>query len=230
VPTSPTVATGAREGRKPSPQPVAHHERPAITSGVVSSVSTVDREIAITIDDGGDPAVCMAMADTLLQSGVPATFFPIGRQVEQAPAVWARIARHFPIGNHTAFHGVLTRLDADRVEKQIMADERMVRQATGRPPIRVLRPPGGVWDARVQRIAQGLGYDLLLLWDVSAADTAPNSRPEGMLQRALQGGPGSVLLMHCNRAVSQQLLPGIIEGYRARGFRFVTIPQLLGGE
>jgi peptidoglycan/xylan/chitin deacetylase (PgdA/CDA1 family) len=36
--------------------------------------------------------------------------------------------------------------------------------------------------------------------------------------------------MHCNRAVSQQLLPGIIEGYRARGFRFVTIPQLLGGE
>jgi peptidoglycan-N-acetylglucosamine deacetylase len=211
-------ATGARAGRR------------AITSGVVSSVMTKDKEIAITIDDGGDPAGCSAMADRLVQEHVAATFFPIGRYVERSPDVWARIARHFPIGNHTAFHAVLTRLDDLHIRKQILADERFIRQATGKPPIHVLRPPGGMWDERVQGIAAGLGYRVLALWDVTAADTASHSRPQGMLGRALGGGPGSILLMHCNDPVSGWLLPRIIQGYRDRGYRFVTIPELLSGE
>lgn len=188
---------------------------------------TREKVIAITIDDGGDPAICSWMADLLLDEGVAATFFPIGRYVEQSPATWARIARHFPIGNHTAFHAILTRLDDEHIRKQIATDERFVRQATGRPPIAALRPPGGMWDARIARIAADLGYRVLAMWDVSAADTAPNSRPEGMLRRALGGGPGSILLMHCNHPVGKWLLPRIIEGYRERGYDFVTIPELL---
>jgi peptidoglycan/xylan/chitin deacetylase (PgdA/CDA1 family) len=217
--TSPVGRSVGRAGR-----------RRRITRGVVSSVRTRDKEIAITIDDGGDPAVCSAMADMLIRKRVAATFFPIGRYVERSPRVWARIARHFPIGNHTAFHAVLTRLDDERIRKQILTDERFVRQATGKPPIHVLRPPGGIWDERVQRIAAKLGYRVLLLWDVSDADTAPNSRPQGMLHRALGGGPGSILLMHCNRPVSKWLLPRIIKGYRDRGYRFVTIPEMLAGK
>jgi peptidoglycan/xylan/chitin deacetylase (PgdA/CDA1 family) len=226
---SPSPSVNFAPSPSPRPTTIAHHPRPAITRGVISRVPTQDREIAITIDDGGDPAVCAAMAGMLLRSGVPATFFPIGREVARSPAVWARIAQHFPIGNHTAFHAILTKLDAGRIERQILTDERLVQRAIGRPPIHVLRPPGGAWDMRVQRVADAIGYHVLLLWDVSDADTALHSRPAGMLRAALRGGPGSVLLMHCNRPVSQQLLPRIIAGYRARGFRFVTIPQLLSG-
>jgi len=235
LPPIPTPGAAASPSMRPSPSPrptptpTTHHPRAAITRGAIYSVATPDREIAITIDDGGDPAVCAAMADTLVRQGVKATFFPIGRLVAGSPAVWARIAQHFPIGNHTAFHAILTRLDARHIKRQILTDERLVEGAIGRPPIHVLRPPGGAWDARVQRIADSLGYHVLMLWDVSDADTALLSRPAGMLRAALRGGPGSVLLMHCNRPVSEDLLPRIIEGYRARGFRFVTVPQLLAG-
>jgi hypothetical protein len=48
-----------------------------------------------------------------------------------------------------------------------------------------------------------------------------------MLRTAMRGGPGSILLMHCNRSVSATLLPAIIKGYRERGFRFVTVEQLV---
>jgi len=44
-----------------------------------------------------------------------------------------------------------------------------------------------------------------------------------MLADATRGGPGSVILMHCNHAFSLHVLPRIIAAYRARGFRFVTI-------
>lgn len=227
------VLPSAPPSPPPSPSPTrtpgARRARPAITRGAVYSVATHEREIAITIDDGGDPAVCAAMAQTLLRLGATATFFPIGHLVARSPAVWARIAQRFPIGNHTADHATLTRLDAAEIEREILQDERLVERAIGHPPIHVLRPPGGAWDRSVRRVAAALGYPVLLLWNVTDADTALHSHAVGMLRDAMRGGPGSVLLMHCNRPISERLLPRIIEGYRARGFRFVTIPQLLGG-
>ena len=75
-----------------------------------------------------------------------------------------------------------------------------------------------------------MGIETLVMWDTTSADTALHSRPYAMVRSALRGRPGSIVLMHCNRSLSADLLPRIIRGYRARGFRFVTIPELLSGD
>jgi peptidoglycan/xylan/chitin deacetylase (PgdA/CDA1 family) len=183
--------------------------------------------IALTIDDGSSLSACRSMARTLRDHHVVATFFPVGWVVRAHPRFWAGIARSFPIGNHTVSHAFLTTLDSSEIQAQIRRAEDAIEKSTGRAVIHVLRPPGGSWDRTVRRAAAAAGYRVLLIWDTSAGDTSLNSKPSGMIRSALRGQSGSVLLMHCNRQVSADILPAIIHGYRARGFRFVTVPQLL---
>ena len=194
---------------------------------VISAGSTAKKVIAITIDDGDSPAVCRSMVKTLRHDHVPATFFPIGSNVASAPALWTSIARHFPIGNHTMHHIDLTSVTPGRARQEIRKQARTVEAVTGRPGIPYLRPPFGAFNPDVQRLAGELGYRALVLWSVSDADTATHSKESGMLRDALRGTRGSILLMHCNAPVSADLLPQIIAAYQARGFGFVTIPQLL---
>lgn len=184
-------------------------------------------EIALTIDDGNDTAVCRQMLRTLRERHVRATFFPVATNVAAHPDFWRDVASDHPIANHTTDHATLTALDDRRIRWEIRRAERIIEGVIGRPIVKVLRPPYGAWDDAVRRVAAGSGYPVLLLWDTSAADTALHSTPDGMVRAALRGTNGSVLLMHCNRQVSADILPRIIAGYRRRGFHFVTVAHLL---
>ena len=157
-----------------------------------------------------------------------ATFFPNSQFVEYHPRFWRRVARHFPIANHTARHPMLTELSDRRVRNQIARAEREIEAITDTPMIKVFRPPYGAYDDSVRRIAADLGYHTLLMWDVSSGDTSGGSAAQ-IRRNALRGRNGSVVLMHGARPETAEALPGIIEGYRSRGFEFVTVPQLLAG-
>jgi peptidoglycan/xylan/chitin deacetylase (PgdA/CDA1 family) len=169
------------------------------------------------------------MAHILIRMQATATFFPIGRNIGANPRAWRYIGARFPIGNHTQNHPIMTHLSPAAMRAEIEGDARTVRAAIGHPPIRYLRPPGGAWNASVAQVARSLGYRSLVLWDTTDADTALHSHLEGMIRDALRGEAGSILLMHCNRPLSEQILTRVISVYRSRGFHFVTIPQLLGG-
>lgn len=197
-------------------------------AGVARHGPRQDRTVAITIDDGYDSATCRRMARTLVAEGEVATFFPIVKNVRADPRTWRHIARRFPLANHTMFHGILPPLPAWRIRKQITAATRTLERITKMPALPYLRPPGGAHDDRVRRIARRVGIETLVMWDTTAADTGLRSSLSGMLRSAMKARPGSIVLMHCNRALSARLLPRMIAGYRERGFRLVTIPELLG--
>ncbi len=90
------------------------------------------------------------------------------------------------------------------------------------------RAPGGALSRQVRRTLTTEGYTRTLLWDVTNADTDLDASLGAMVSAGLRGGPGSIVLMHCNRPISASVLEGVISGYRARGYRFVTIEELLG--
>lgn len=194
---------------------------------VYHDVRTTDKVIAITIDDGYSADTCLRMARTLRKTGATATFFPIGAAVRAHPNAWRSIAEGFPIANHTNSHPLLVQLSHAGIVREIERQAASVASITGVPVLPYLRPPGGAWSERVRQAAGAAGIRALIVWDTTAADTALHSSPAAMLRTALRGGPGSILLMHCNRSVSATLLPAIIKGYRARGFRFVTVEQLI---
>ena len=184
-------------------------------------------QIALTIDDGYDTGVCHQMLDTLRSRKVPATWFPIGKNVAAHAHFWRDVARDYPIANHTQFHAILPALGARKIRRQIRLAEWTVQRVTGKPILKVFRPPGGALDARVRWIAGSLGYPVLLIWDTTNLDTDLRASQGERLSAALRGTNGSVILMHCNHQWSADLLPRIIRSYRQRGYRFVTVGHLL---
>ena len=198
-------------------------------TGVVSHGPRDDKVVALTFDDGWSTPRCQKILEILVAEKVPATFFPNALYVRQHPEFWRRVAElGFPIGNHTVNHRDLTELTGAGVFKEINRDREIVEQITGVRMIRVMRPPYGSYNKRTLRQAARAGFPTLLLWDVTASDTSRHASERSMIKAALSGRNGSVVVLHCGPKATPRILRRIIQGYRARGFGFVTVPALLG--
>jgi peptidoglycan/xylan/chitin deacetylase (PgdA/CDA1 family) len=205
--------------------------RPAV---LVTHGARGARVVALTFDDGYNPAVCGALVDVLERTGTPATFFPNSVHVAQTPQLWRRVAAlGFPIGNHTATHPLMPRLSyADQVA-QIELDRRVLEAAIGGPSLLVFRPPYGAIGRGTLLAAREAGYPIVLNWDASFADASRRANGRrwpiaSYIRAATRGVAGSVVLGHCGNQVDLAALPEVIASYRSRGFTFVTVPQLLG--
>jgi peptidoglycan-N-acetylglucosamine deacetylase len=184
--------------------------------------------VALTFDDCRDREPLLALFRILRREGVPATFFPYGYAVGRSPDAWASIAAAgFPIGNHTLSHRDLLGLTEAGVRYQFRAF-RGVMDQYGLPTIPYVRPPYGRYDAMTVAAATREGYDTLVMWDIDTRDWAGLSA-EQITRRATRGTNGSIVLMHCGPPATHTALPAIIAAYRARGFGFVTIPELIEG-
>jgi peptidoglycan-N-acetylglucosamine deacetylase len=201
----------------------------AADPAVVTHGPRDEKVIALTFDDGWSTPRCQKIVETLVAHNVPATFLPNAMYVRQNPTFWRRVAElGFPIGNHTTNHRDLTELTGPGIYKEIDRDRKIVEQITGVPMIRVMRPPFGSYNKRTIRQAANAGFPKLLLWDTTAKDTSRRASLRAMTKAALSGRNGSIVVLHCGPKATPRILPKIIAGYRARGFRFVTIPALLG--
>ncbi|HET8570771.1 MAG TPA: polysaccharide deacetylase family protein [Candidatus Limnocylindria bacterium] len=208
-----------------SVQPVA-----AASARIVSSGSRSQPTVALTFDDGDSPANARTILSTLEASGVPATFFPYTDAMRADPAVWHAIAdAGYPIGNHTISHLDLPKISNADLRYQIAGATVLIKQFSGHAPIDVMRPPYGDYDGRVAQAAAAAGYPTLMLWDVDPRDWS--GIPAATITRRVLGSArdGSVILLHAGPNHTPEALPAIIAGLRARGFGFVTVPQLLGG-
>ena len=195
---------------------------------VVSHGSRTKRQIALTIDDGYNPSVCRQLLYILQRERVTATWFPYAWALSSDAALWRRIASAgFPIANHTVSHPVLPRLSIGEQYSEIVRARLRVEAVTGKPMLRVLRPPGGSYDDDTRRAATAAGFTTVVMWDATFADTSTTSSLASQIWRASQVRNGSIVLMHC-RPNTPTILRAVIPRYKARGFTFVTIDKLLG--
>jgi peptidoglycan/xylan/chitin deacetylase (PgdA/CDA1 family) len=194
--------------------------------------SAVHRVIAITIDDGFSAQAVLADLAILERAHVNATWFPIGRVVARAPAIWRMVAAAgFPIGNHTYDHTLLARHSYAQILADIERDNAVVSRIIGRPLVPFLRPPGGSWDRAVLAASAAAGERAVVLWSATTGDTAPmpsRSRVDLLVRNATKAGNGGIILMHANLPYTQLALPRIIAYYRSHGFEFVTLGQMFG--
>jgi peptidoglycan/xylan/chitin deacetylase (PgdA/CDA1 family) len=199
----------------------------APAAGVISHGTSGRHVVALTFDDAWDPGAARRIFAILSAADVPATFFPVATGVVADPALWRSIAvAGNVIGNHTVSHASLTTVDDLRLVGEIAGARTTIEQAIGRPMAPLLRPPNGAYDDRVLRAAGDLGFGTVVMWDVASADWT-NPPPEVVAERSLTGGDGSIVLLHVGPESTIEALPAIIAGYRARGFSFVTVPELL---
>ena len=138
-------------------------------------------ELALTFDDGPNPAWTPQLLDILAGHGAKATFFLVGQFAEREPALARSIADagHL-IGNHSWSHPDLSLTTAHRVHEELARTQDTLEQITGKP-VRYFRPPFGARRPSVLRDARGLGMTPVM-WNAMTNDWAERS-PDRIAER-----------------------------------------------
>lgn len=232
-PTGSSTATGSSgaTGVTP-PTPQAGLYRPvgcrSVADPRVYSHGPDTHAVAISLDDG--PSRYTASFVRMFKANrVRVTFFEIGRQITPIYRATMRLALRDgdAIGDHTWSHPRLTAVSD--VAAQLSRTVAAVRSMTGYAPC-VFRPPYGAYTPAIVATASSLGL-ATVLWNVDPSDYLQPG-VAAIEQRVLaQVRPGSIIDTHDGGGARWQTLaayPYIIRALRARGYRFETVPQLLG--
>jgi peptidoglycan/xylan/chitin deacetylase (PgdA/CDA1 family) len=147
----------------------AYHPASSLFGPVVRRIPS-DRAIALTFDDGPNPAITPRLLDLLDRHGARATFFLIGRFARACPGIVKEIAgRGHAIGNHTETHPRLVFLSMRRVLAELVECQQSIGEITGRAPS-VMRPPFGARGPQVRAAVKTSGLKQVVTWTVLAHD------------------------------------------------------------
>jgi peptidoglycan/xylan/chitin deacetylase (PgdA/CDA1 family) len=184
--------------------------------------------IAITFDDGPAVPNTPRLLDMLAARGIKATFFTIGKSAAQHPNVIRRIvADGHELANHTWTHPWLGKLSDQSVRSELQRSHDALKSIAGVAP-RMYRPPYGSITARQKQwIMSEFGYPTIL-WSVDPQDWRTRSASMTRSRILSETRPGSIILVHDIHASSIDAMPGTLDGLLAKGFRFVTVGQLIG--
>lgn len=208
-----------------APQPIG-----CIPAGpaYVTSGPRGNKVVALTFDDGPS-SYTPAVLDVLRAKGARGTFFVIGQQVASNADVMRRILAegHEP-ADHTWNHANVS-AGSTAAAGQITSTASAVQNATGFRPCSFRAPYGAVGPSLIG-LVRGLGMTTVQ-WDVDPQDwMTPGA--EAIYSRIVsRTRAGSIILMHDGggpRSQTLAALPRVIDTLRARGYRFVTVSELLG--
>jgi len=194
------------------------------------------RQIALTYDDGPNDPHTLRLLEVLARQDVQATFFLIGRHVQQHQEIAREIVQAgHAVGNHTLTHPLLTFKSESEIRGQLSECRAALQDAIGEHS-NLFRPPFGGRRPAVLRVARELGMEPVM-WNVTGYDW--NAPPADVIERkvAKQIRGGDVILLHdgghkemgADRSQTVMATDRLIVRYKSEGYEFVTIPRMIGG-
>jgi peptidoglycan/xylan/chitin deacetylase (PgdA/CDA1 family) len=196
---------------------------------LVNRVDTTEKVVALTFDDGPDPAGTQAILDTLKSRQVPATFFLIGHDVAAHPDLARDLAAAgHELGNHSFSHDHMIGVTPAWVADEVEATDALIR-TTGYTGDILFRPPYG---KKLLALPHYLAaHDrTTITWDVEPDSEGTPDTATVTSATLGQVRPGSIVVLHAMyraREQTRQAIGPIIDGLKQRGYRFVTVSQLL---
>ena len=208
--------------------------RPRASGVVYWHGNTSVPNIALTFDDGPNEPYTSQILDVLKEARVHATFFMVGRNVERYPDAARRIVREgHAIGNHSYAHPDMVLETDGAVRQQILKAEQVIEATTGRRS-ELFRAPYGFEDPLTLLVSERLGYKIIK-WSVSGQDwERPGSSV--IVNRVIsRTHNGAIILLHdgdklrhgSDRSQTVSAVSQIIEQLTNRGYRFVSVDELL---
>src|SRR6266852_1269096 len=193
------------------------------------------KQLSLTYDDGPNDPHTLRLLEVLAKHNVRATFFLIGRYVQQRPDIARELVKAgHVIGNHTFTHPLLTFKSTGELRTQLVGCERALTEAVGEHS-NLFRPPFGGRRPAVLRVARPMGLEPIM-WNVTGYDwNAPSvDHIERKVTSKVRGG--DVILLHdgghrafgTDRSYTVAATDRLISRYKSEGFEFVTIPEMMG--
>lgn len=194
----------------------------------VRQADTANKVVALTFDDGPDPATTQALLEVLAKKQVKATFFLLGSQAEAYPELAAKITgQGHEVGSHNYSHAFLNKVSLAEYLEQVARAEAAISKVAPKPGL--FRPPGGGYNDKLVQELQKLGYTTVL-WSVDPRDWEGKTAEATAGLVLKQAKPGSIILLHegyCARATPEAVAL-IIDQLAGQGYSFVTVSELLG--
>ena len=200
-------------------------------------------ELLLTFDDGPDPKYTPEIISILKKENVPAAFFLVGENAEANINIVQQLYNDgYEIGNHTFTHPNIAEVSIDRAKLEMNATRRLIEIITGHSTV-MFRPPFNA-DAEPQDMAEitpveesrkenyitiGESIDPQD-WDTKGQNGAPVTADSIFDRIVREQTLGGVILLHDaggDRSATVEALPKIIHYYRDKGYRFITIAELL---
>ena len=191
--------------------------------------------VALTFDDGPSEETTPRVLDLLESAGAKATFFVVGRKLDQGRKKIAReaVSRGHAVGCHSFAHDRLFALRSTTYVRQDLARALVAIEDAVGVPTKLFRPPIGHTNPTIARVAEELGLTIVG-FSVRGYDGLASARPEAVAKRIVGGlRDGAIALMHDGAErddfspAAPAALPRILEAMADRGLAGVTIPQLL---
>jgi peptidoglycan-N-acetylglucosamine deacetylase len=192
------------------------------------------KQIALTYDDGPNDPHTLRLLEVLAKYEVHATFFAVGKYVQQRPDIIREVikAGHV-VGNHTFTHPLLTFRSESEIRRELSTCRDALQDAIG-VPSSLFRPPFGGRRPAVFRILRELGLQPVM-WNVTGYDW--NAPPALVIEEKvrMQVRGGDVILLHdgghkqmgADRSQTVIATDHLIARYKADGYEFVTISQMM---
>jgi peptidoglycan/xylan/chitin deacetylase (PgdA/CDA1 family) len=193
-------------------------------------------EVALTYDDGPNDACTESLLELLDRYNAKATFFMIGRFVQQNPSLARQVhaAGHL-VGNHTMTHPWLAWQPATRIREELHGCQQTLEDAIG-APVRYFRPPHGARRPFVLREAAHLNLTTVQ-WNAMGIDWTPISATRIVanldrgLIRARRRHTGANILLHdgydiamgADRRATIQATELLLQRFAGEGTRTVTV-------
>ena len=206
---------------------------PSPAFDVSRSNATTTKEIALTFDDGPYGTSTAEVLDILEKEHIHATFFLIGKNVEEYPALARReVADGDLIGNHSYDHSKkLATLSQSAFELNLLKAQLAIVSNTGISPT-IYRPPYGLLSDAMHKVLVKDGFHTDF-WTIDAEDWNYPKSPSALIIKDIlaQAKPRAIILFHDGRDTHVDYprgnlvdaLPTIIDDLKKEGYTFVTV-------
>ena len=180
--------------------------------------------VALTFDDGPGPNTVKVMNE-MRKYGLHATFFTNGKNMDRWQDTLKREASQQALGDHTWSHHYLPGLSASAQIQEVARSVGRSEQITHKA-VRLFRPPYGAGTSVVSNWVNQHNM-VEVLWTQDSRDSLGAPWTEILSRSEQYITPGAIILLHENRGQTVKAVNRLLPEIRRRGFKAVTIPQLL---
>ena len=192
------------------------------------------RRIALTFDDGPDPAWTPKIAAELTARDVRGTFFMVGQRAAAHPAaVRVLVDAGHEIASHGWSHRSLWLCGPRRTADEVLRAQERLAELSGAAP-RFFRPPWGMVNAALFGVLHRTDLRCVL-WSIQPEGLRPRAPDAQAAYVVDHAHPGAIVDLHDADGVPgapkrlAAALPAMIDGLRARGYTLTTLTDLLDG-